>query len=232
MKTSRVARACGLAVFAVSILMPPMASATVRFTYDGDPLPWNFSALNDSLFLDVGSTDMPDFSISFDGQDGWLHPAGTTIFTIPIPTVRLWSETRQYTMTPAGDALLMIDPDGSISGWRFGYEFSPIFTPDDNPAVVAANRSLFIFSTNSMGSSCPCDNFSIFENYIGEGPAPDVGELVINYRDTNGNHGSPWSIAAVSAVPEPANYAMLMGGLGMLGVMASRRRRESPSRRA
>ena len=32
-----------------------------------------------------------------------------------------------------------------------------------------------------------------------------------------------WNLTAVSAVPEPATYAMLLGGLALVGALARRR---------
>lgn len=37
----------------------------------------------------------------------------------------------------------------------------------------------------------------------------------------------PTSVSSVSAVPEPSTYAMMLGGLGMIGFMASRRRKQA-----
>ncbi len=54
----------------------------------------------------------------------------------------------------------------------------------------------------------------------------ESGELFFHYADINfgDNSGSVFStVTTASAVPEPANLAMLMAGLGMMGVVARRR---------
>jgi len=38
--------------------------------------------------------------------------------------------------------------------------------------------------------------------------------------------GAPLSLAAADAIPEPGTYALMFGGLGMMGLVARRRRRE------
>ena len=97
------------------------------------------------------------------------------------------------------------------------------------PAIVsfdgAANN--FIATDSVSGNSllmAPFDggatdvaNYSTFGGSNADGPAVSGG---VGPYDT-----ARWTIAEVSAVPEPATYAMLLSGLGLVGFLAQRRRR-------
>ena len=64
--------------------------------------------------------------------------------------------------------------------------------------------------------------------FSGGNPNPVAPQLKVNMFGTNGNHkiGSMMGEQLpVAAVPEPQTYAMMLGGLGLLGFMARRRKR-------
>lgn len=61
-----------------------------------------------------------------------------------------------------------------------------------------------------------------------------IGEFAREYNNDAGGHiggsgGSRWGtyIAAISAVPEPATWAMMLAGFGVVGALGSRRRRSN-----
>lgn len=61
-----------------------------------------------------------------------------------------------------------------------------------------------------------------------------IGEFAREYNNTAGGHvggsgGSRWGtyISAVTAVPEPATWAMMLAGFGVVGALGSRRRRSN-----
>jgi len=202
------------------------AHASYRFTYNSQPIPWNFSVQNDNDFIDIGSGDMPDFSLVFDAPNSWLHATEPTEFVMPTPTIRLWNETAHYTIIPNdGNAVAMTD-NGQIFGWRFGFEFVPVFGPDADPLTVATNKIFSIYSTANMGASCPCDNVTISMNDVAmlNGQPVSNGSILINYRGVN-QFAPTWTIAPVSAVPEPESMWMMFGGLSLLGWLTRRRDR-------
>ncbi|HWW73080.1 MAG TPA: PEP-CTERM sorting domain-containing protein [Duganella sp.] len=51
----------------------------------------------------------------------------------------------------------------------------------------------------------------------------NIAGLPFNGEGDGNYSASRWSLGAVSAVPEPQTYAMLLGGLALLGVAARRR---------
>jgi hypothetical protein len=64
--------------------------------------------------------------------------------------------------------------------------------------------------------------------FSGGKPDPIAPQLKVNMFGTNGDHkiGSMMGEQLpVAAVPEPQTYAMMLGGLGLLGFMARRRKR-------
>ena len=78
----------------------------------------------------------------------------------------------------------------------------------DAPVTDAWTSVFFIGATNGG------DTDAI--NYAFAGLAPN-GEGDGDYS------ASRWSLSTVSAVPEPATYAMLLGGLALIGALARRR---------
>jgi hypothetical protein len=237
MKKLSLVNMWGVATFIAAMGMASAANATVRFTYQSNQLTWLASVVNDQLFFDDGSTDKPFFSISFDAPDSWLTPGKRTEFSIPEPTVSIWNDDRPHTVSTDSymPATIEIDADGSIYNWFFGYRVSPNFNPGDDPAVIAENKYYELVSTGEgSSSSCGgCDHFNIVTNYVGQGPNAQQGELYKIYTDGPA-YNSRWSVTEIagvpqiSAVPEPASYAMLMGGLGLFGVMGWRKRAAFP----
>lgn len=89
------------------------------------------------------------------------------------------------------------------------------------------------FSFNGLAN-----NFLLFDsslkNILLSGPSNGAFFTnVMNYSSTHGAYAegpayvpyaaSRWSLAVAAAVPEPASYAMLLGGLVLLGAVARRR---------
>lgn len=233
MKKLALVKVWSLAMCIAAAGVAPVANATVRFTYESGPLTWLASVVNDQVFFDDGSSDTPFFSISFDAPDSWLTPGKRTEFSIPEPTVRIWNERRPYTLSSEfyAPATIVIDPDGSVSDWVLGYQVSPIFGANDSPSVIAENKHYEVYSAGT-GSFCACDHFDIVTNYVGQGPNPVVGEMYKIYTADNLN-GPYWSVTQIadtppiSAVPEPASYGMMLGGLALFGVMGWRKRAAS-----
>ncbi len=50
-----------------------------------------------------------------------------------------------------------------------------------------------------------------------------TGEILFHYADINNGDNFGAVVSRVSVVPEPANLALLLAGLGMMGVVARRR---------
>ena len=56
------------------------------------------------------------------------------------------------------------------------------------------------------------------------GPAWAAGALTLYYWDSNNGDNTQFVTAAVNAVPEPATWVMMIGGLGLIGVTLRGRR--------
>jgi choice-of-anchor C domain-containing protein len=85
--------------------------------------------------------------------------------------------------------------------------------------TVGGSLETFTFSTaghdaNNMGYTFETLDFS----------TPGATTLTFKSLDDSGAYGAAIGGVSVTAVPEPASMALLLAGLGMLGVMASRRR--------
>lgn len=88
---------------------------------------------------------------------------------------------------------------------------------------------------NCFGNGLPGINFYSLIGRVGdgsyfkigssyEGTADAAGTLFLAYLDTDSSNNSGFVTAVVSLpVPEPETYALMLGGLGILGVVARRR---------
>ena len=98
---------------------------------------------------------------------------------------------------------------GTLIGSNFGLYNQP------GSALNAPYGTL----VGTIGSS---DFFAIGTSYSGIAPA--AGELKLYYWDSNNGDNTQFVTANVSAVPEPATWAMMILGFAGIGFMASRRR--------
>jgi hypothetical protein len=213
--------ACAVCMFSVAAPV----HATYRFTYNSQPIHWNFSVRNQDEYIDVGSEDMPDFSLFFDVPNSWLQTSERTEFMMPTPTIRMWNETVKYTVSPGTSNVVSMYDGDQIWGWLFNFDLVPVFAPDADPLTVATNRVFNVSSASNM-ASCPCDNISISMNdiaWVGGKPIAN-GTIGINYRALN-SLAPTWTITPISAVPEPESIWMMASGLGLLGWLHRRKRR-------
>jgi len=111
---------------------------------------------------------------------------------------------------------------------------------------LLANWSLIHRGLEIVGSDNMVVDFAIFNTFtsawdslqswnVASGDVIDYNQNLGagSYRldimgDVTGSNGSSYTItAAVSAVSEPSTYALMLGGLGLVGFMAARRRKQA-----
>ena len=90
--------------------------------------------------------------------------------------------------------------------------------------------SLISGSNVSLGDLVDTGDFDITNtNWIANGVSwsgnPDDAFFTWNNRNNSVN--STWATVITSAVPEPSTYALMFGGLGLVGLMAARRRKQA-----
>jgi len=90
--------------------------------------------------------------------------------------------------------------------------------------------SLISGSNVSLGDLVDTGDFDITNtNWIANGISwtnqPDNAFFTWNNR--NLSVSSTWATVITSAVPEPSTYALMFGGLGLVGLMAARRRKQA-----
>lgn len=64
-------------------------------------------------------------------------------------------------------------------------------------------------------------------NYKGQVALNGATELIFSGIGTSNSYGGSLDNVAVTAVPEPETYAMLLAGLGLIGTIARRRKASS-----
>ena len=115
---------------------------------------------------------------------------------------------------------MTVNSDGSIVAWAFNM----LITEMDIPAnVTPFDRRVNLLSAYGAGS-CNCDVFHLKNTlYVERGYGYELlGPAEVTYRSANALEN--WTVAQVSAVPQPPVYTMMIGGLALIGWTAGRRR--------
>jgi hypothetical protein len=203
-------------------------AANTRFTYTSDEIEWESSKLYGDDYV-IDDDVSPVFTLSFLMPGDWLNLAAPATFTIPNqPDITLSNYTQPSTFGPNAVNSVTVGLNGEVTNWNFSFAFDPVFIPTGDPLDDAVqklvNRRAKIFSKQG-GSSCDCDVVQMRYNtatILSGGHPFLIGPVEVNYRD--GNQPSNWSLALVSAVPEPSSYLMLLAGLALLGTFARRQK--------
>jgi hypothetical protein len=90
-------------------------------------------------------------------------------------------------------------------------------------------QSIKFTSASINGVSIPVASGCLFGVCAGGGgllPTYLSGGLTLIVAGTSGGDGSFAGTLNIKAVPEPATYGMMLGGLGLIGLMARRRKRQ------
>lgn len=140
--------------------------------------------------------------------------AGSTI-SVSVAATDLWSAGSLPRWSNA-DGLVATtfatgsDESGQAAGTQIGANFGT-WTQDGFAAPYGALVGKLGSSYYLIGT-----NFSL--------SAPVTGTLKLYYWDSNNGDNSGSVLATVTAVPEPANWVMLIAGFGLVGVSSRRRR--------
>ena len=208
------------------------AAVGTRFTYTSDDIAWESTTLYGQPDPRP-DTSLPSFSVSFLLPGNWLDLTTPTTFVIPNrPDVTLSpyipssaSFELPYAITANGFNEVTVGLDGEVNSWNFSLAFNPIFHAIHDPYELLYDKTINyhgVISSEYGGALCDCDAVQrYFHNATTAGGAiVDVGPVEIDYRDANmpGN----WSLALVSAIPEPSNWLMLLSGLALLTFVARR----------
>jgi hypothetical protein len=144
------------------------------------------------------------------------------------------------TSIAAGQSVIFLEGTATTataftSNWASGsmlvgyYSGSSIGLSTGSDAVNIYNAAGVLQANVAFGASDATSPYQTFDNAAGLNNTT-ISQLSVAgvngaYLTSTGTEiGSPGSIAAVAAVPEPENIAMLLAGLGMVGAMVRRRR--------
>jgi hypothetical protein len=96
-------------------------------------------------------------------------------------------------------------------------------------ASVSAYADFYSYTDNGSADSHSNASFSLYNDYWHSSPESQSGTLVFGIFASGAGTGSlafnfDLSTQSISPIPEPESYAMLLAGLGLMGMMVRRRK--------
>lgn len=197
-----------------------------------------FSTITQSV--DIPAANAPLASVlgfaQFDASLGTLTSIDLSFTASSLTEVSFRNNTpqaRQWTISPSGTATLSghgFNLSDSDSSGPFTVSLAPRFSPS-NPRTGSASYALGYGASGSLVSG--------FEPFIGNGTVNLAFSRLANFAVSGSGGGhtlgdSPFSGRATlsynfalpsAVVPEPATWAMLIAGFGLVGAAARQRRR-------
>lgn len=212
-----------------------ITSATTATAVQSGTSPVNFSAVSSSLTQT--STALSQLTTTATAVQKWggiyITGSGSSVEVIDLDASWL-SSASYYTITGvATGATLIVNITGSSATLQGGYQafdgYNVLFNFVDATSLTistGANISILATSATVSGGSGVIDGTVVVKSWdsqvqINSGNGFDsvsVAGLVLNTSGAD---------AAASVVPEPATYAMLLAGLGLIGFTAMRRRQQA-----
>jgi hypothetical protein len=118
------------------------------------------------------------------------------------------------------DAIDFTIPEGSLQS-----SVSPLFQMLGNTVVYSITNLKYSVYGGTVASGGDLYGTFLGNNITHDLPLDGAGAYhIIVSGLADGSSGGIYSLALVSGVPEPETYAMMLGGLGLLGVVARRKK--------
>ena len=138
-----------------------------------------------------------------------------------------WAAPTGYSIDLDGNSPGAISQDLSLASGGYLLTFSLAGNPDGGSAIksveVAIDGVPHDFTFNTTGQTRNSMGWVTESLYFSNTAATTT--LSFTSKDDGGPYGAALADISVTAVPEPEVAALMLAGLGMVGVMASRRKR-------
>jgi hypothetical protein len=169
-----------------------------------------------------------DFNSYLPDQFNWIPPVSSG-WTVTAGTVDLNGAGGSYDFFPGNGSYVDLDGSSFVSGLLSNYvsllggtAYLLSFDLAGSHRGIRADTVHVNFGSTT--ASFMLDSESPFSTYALSFTPDSTGIYSFSYLDVSGdNRGLFLDNVSVTAVPEPATYAMLLGGLGLFGFLANRR---------